>query len=156
MAELLVVKDDPVDGTDTHLVTGMFMAGSPPPAYSGAGDYDYLGAVAGGLSTLVRIDGVPLAVVTSTSSLRPAGTSKHVASAGGNFVPAGPNTGTLLFSPATGVGDGAPSASAGSSLLTVDGVKALLDGDTFDTCTIPGGKAKASVQAKGQSWVTSS
>lgn len=148
----LVVEKDPVDGTDTHSVSGTLPNSAP---YSGTGDYDYQGEVVSGLSTLVTVDGVALAVVKSASKLRSDGLTAHTAPLGKNFAPAGPNAVTLVFVPPTGVGDGVPSATAGSTLLKVDGVKALLDGDTFDTCAITGGKAAASVAAQGQSWVTS-
>jgi hypothetical protein len=157
MAKALIVKNDPVDGTDTHQVTGLTTS-SPPATYTGTGDYQYQGAVTGGLSDFVTVNGIPVAVVTSTSSLRAEGATAHQALSGANYqlpTPA-PNPGTLRFIPATGVGDGKPGAAAGSALLTIGGVKALLTGEKFDTCGIPGGKGKGTVAAQGQTFVTCS
>jgi len=96
-------------------------------------------------------------VVTSTSDLRAEGKTDHMALSGSNFNPSSPppNTGTLNFVPPTGIGVGKPSEGDGSALLTVNGVKALLDGDAFDTCGISGNKS-STVAAKGQSFVTCS
>jgi uncharacterized Zn-binding protein involved in type VI secretion len=151
----LILKDDPVDGTDTHNVSGSTST-SPPAAYTGTGDYEYHGAVTGGLSDFVTVNGLPAAVVTSTSALRADGAVAHQALSGSNFAPAGPNPATLAFTPLIGVGDGKPGAAAGSALLTIGGVTALLDGDPFDTCGIPGGEAGSTVSAKKQDFVTCS
>src|SRR3954452_1565686 len=157
MSPFLVVEGDPVDGTDTHDVAGSDTS-QPPVPYVGTGDYTYGGAVTDGLSSFVTIGGAPLAVVTSGSQLRADGAADHVAAAGGNYQPPSPapNPATLLFQPPTGVGPGQPSANAGSALLTVNGAGALLDGDAFDTCGIPGGADSSTVAAKGQDFVTSS
>jgi hypothetical protein len=157
MSPLLVVKGDPVDGTDTHSVTGSDTS-TPPVAYTGTGDYTYKGAVTGGLSGFVTVGGAPLAVVTSSSTLRTDGASAHEPAAGSNYEPPSPapNPGTLKFVPATGVGDGVPSEGAGSKLLTVKADKVLLDGDAFDTCGIEGGKESATVTARGQDFFTCS
>jgi len=158
MSKLLVVKSDPVDGTDTHNVSGLDTTTPTPAAYTGTGDYTYEGEVKTGLSDFVTIGGTPLAVVSSGSDLRSDGKTDHMALSGSNFTPKTPppNTATLAFVPPTGVGPGKPSAGAGSTLLTVDGVKALLDGDAFDTCGITGGKQSSTVKAKGQAFVTCS
>jgi hypothetical protein len=157
MCPLLVVEDDPVDGSDTHHVSGLD-TNVPPVAYIGTGDYAYKGAVTEGLSAFVTIGGAPLAVATSGSELRADGAMDHTAPKGGNYQPAGPapNPATLTFVPPTGVGTGTPSTDAGSTLLTVNGEKALLDGDAFDTCGIPGGKESSTVTAQGQGFVTCS
>lgn len=157
MSKLLVVKGDPVDGKDTHNVSGS-TATSPPALYSGTGDYTYKGEVTDGLSDFVTVGGTPLAVLTSTSDLRADGNTEHTAPAGGNFNPASPspNPATLTFVPPAGIGVGQPSEGAGSALLTVNGVRALLDGDAFDTCGIPGGKNSSTVAAKNQDFVTCS
>lgn len=155
MGRALIVRNDPVDGTDTHNVTGS-TASSPPAAYAGTGDYRYQGAVTGGLCDFVTVDGLRLAVVTSTSSLRAEGAIAHQALSGGNYRPPGPNPASLKFVPPTGVGGGKPAVAAGSALLTAGGDKALLDGDPFDTCGVPGGKGKGTVAARGQAFVTCS
>jgi hypothetical protein len=157
MSKALVVKGDPVDGTDTHNVTGS-TSSNPPVTFSGTGDYTYKGEVKGGVSDFVTVGGKALAVVTSTSSLRAGGTTDHTALAGSNFKPDSPppSTATLTFVPPSGVGTGQPSQDAGSALLTVGGAKVLLDGDAFDTCGIPGGKKSSTVTAEQQGFVTCS
>jgi uncharacterized Zn-binding protein involved in type VI secretion len=157
MAKLLVVKNDPVAGTDTHNVSGLDTTVPNPLPYTGTGDYAYNGQVSGALSDFVSVDGIALAIVTSSSTLTEAGAADHLELAGKNYQPPAPapNPATLSFVPPTGVGDGKPAAGVGSALLTVNGTKALLDGDTFDTCGIPGGQGKATVAATGQTWVIS-
>lgn len=157
MSKLVAVEGDPVDGKDTHNVTGKTNS-NPVTTYSGTGDYTYKGEVKNGLSDFVTVGGKPLAVVTSTSDLRADGKTDHKVDAGSNFKPPSPppDTTTLTFVPPTGIGAGQPSQGAGSALLTVDGVAALLDGDAFDTCGIPGGKKSSTVAATNQGFVTCS
>jgi hypothetical protein len=165
---LVVVKGDAVEGTDKHNVSGLGPNPSPPPpptvAYSGVGDFEYHGAVSDRLSELVQIGGIPVALVTSKSSLNsgekapPAG--KHSGPQGSNFVPS-PTTQAPLPTEATlsitdDVGTGVPSADAGSGLLTVGGVKVLLDGDAIDTCSGVGGLKGSTVTAEGQDFVSCS
>ena len=152
-----MVKGDPVDGKDTHVVAGSTTS-SPPTPYSGTGKYTYGGEVVDGFSGFVTIGGTPLAVVTSASRLRAAGATDHSAPKGSGFVPPTPPpaAATLTFVPPTGVGAGRPSSGVGSRLLTVAGTKALLDGDAFDTCGIPGGRRSCTVAAEGQGFVTCS
>lgn len=154
----LVVKGDPVRGTDTHNVTGL-TATSPPVAYTGTGDFTYTGAVTGQLSDFVTIGGVPVALVTSRSTLNtgedspPAG--KHSGPQGTNFKPSvpapDPSKLSILDTP---LGTGVPNAGAGSALLTVGGVKVLLDADKIDTCGPVPTKAGSTVTAQGQDFVT--
>jgi hypothetical protein len=155
MSKLLVVEGDPVDGTDTHNVTGSTTS-SPPTPYTGTGDYAYKGEVSTGLSDFVTVGGIALAMVTSGSDLRSEGKTDHLALNGASFNPSGADSSTLAFVPSTGVGPGTPNQAAGSSLLTVNGDKALLDGDAFDTCGVPGGEASSKVTAKNQDFVTCS
>lgn len=158
MSRLVVVEGDPVDGTDTHDVTGSDTSGPPPAAYTGTGAYRYKGELRNDLSDVVTIGGRPLALVTSGSELRTDGQVDHTAAAGSDFTPAtpAPNPATLVFVPPTGVGVGRPSAGAGSALLTVNDVRALLAGDRFDTCGIAGGDESSTVAAEGQDLVTCS
>lgn len=149
MAKLMVVQGDSVTGTDKHTVSGS-TSSSPPAAYSGSGSYKYEGKMTDSLSTFVTIGGKPLALVTSKSSLD----SPHVASAGSDFTPPTANPATLVFAPPV-TGIGAPSAGAGSALLTIGGVKALMDGDKIDTCDGTGSQ-NSSVTAVGQAFVTCS
>lgn len=161
MGKLVVVKGDPVQGTDTHNVTGLAKPPpSPPPTYTGTGDFTYNGAVTDELSDFVRIAGVPVALVTSSSSLNPGETSpagKHAGPQGSNFTPPAPapepSTLNITDSP---LGTGVPNSGAGSALLTVNGVKALLDADKIDTCSGVGGLAGSAVAAQGQDFVACS
>lgn len=158
MSKLVVVEGDPVDGTDTHKVTGSDTTVPTPAPYTGTGDYQYKGELRNDLSDVVTVGGKPLALVTSGSELRTDGQLEHAATAGSNFTPATPtpNPKTLSFVPPTGVGVGKPSEGAGSSLLTVNDVKVLLAGDRFDTCGIAGGTAGSTVAAQGQDFITCS
>jgi hypothetical protein len=168
MAKLVVVKGDPVQGTDKHNVSGMGPnPAAPPPtaAYAGIGDFQYTGAVTDQLSDFVTIDGTPVALVTSQSSLNPGETAPptggHSGPAGSNFVPGAttvaltPTAITLSITDSP-LGTGVPGSGAGSGLLTVGGVKALLDGDKIDTCSGVGATADSSVTVQGQTFVTCS
>jgi hypothetical protein len=159
MAKLVVVKGDPVEGTDTHKVTGS-TSSSPPAPYAGTGDYKYHGSITGQLSSLVTIAGTPVALVTSRSSLNPGEASPagaHGGPQGSNFKPAAPapNPVTVNIADAP-LGTGVPGSGAGSGLLTVNGVKVLLDGDKLDTCGPSPTKAASAVTAQGQDFVTCS
>jgi hypothetical protein len=171
MGKLVVVKGDPVSGTDRHNVSGSASIQSPPSTvpYIGAGDFAYNGAITGQLSDFVTIGGVPVALATSRSTLNtgedtpPAG--KHSGPQGTNFVPPPPpppppTPGTPIPIPNTlsitdtPLGTGVPNAGAGSALLTVGGAKVLLDADKIDTCSGVGAKADSAVTAQGQDFVT--
>lgn len=162
MGRLVVVKGDPVSGTDTHNITGQATNPSAPPPtvpYTGVADFAYNGAMTGALSDSVTIGGVPVALVTSKSSLNageavpPAG--KHSGPQGGNFVPPAPApVAASLSITDSPLGTGVPNAGAGSTLLTVGGVKVLLDADKIDTCSGINVPAGSSVAAQGQSFVT--
>ena len=153
MAKLVVVKGNPVEGTDTHNVTGSI--GNSP--YTGTGDYKYHGSVTDKLSGLVTIAGTPVALVTSRSSLNPGEDTPagaHGGPQGSNFNPAGtPSPVSIIDTP---LGTGVPSSGAGSGVLTVNGVKVLLDGDKLDTCGPTPTKAASAVTAQGQDFVTCS
>jgi hypothetical protein len=165
MSRLVIVENDPVRGTDTHNVKGVDRS-VPPNLYTGTGDFDYDGAMADRLVHFVRIAGMAVAVVSSGSRLNagqdgaPAG--RHWGPMGSNFTPAAPppNTdpsggGALQITDAP-LGAGVPNAGAGSALLTVDGVKVLLDADEIDTCSGVGATAGSTVTATGQDFVTCS
>jgi len=162
MGKLVVVKGDPVSGTDTHNVTGSATIPGPPPStvtYTGTGDFTYNGAVTGQLSDFVQINGVPVALVTSRSTLNagedtpPDG--KHSGPQGCNFLPATPvpviSSLSITDKP---LGTGVPNAGAGSALLTVGGAKVLLDAGKIDTCSGTGATADSTVAANGQEFVT--
>ncbi|MEV0293908.1 hypothetical protein [Nocardia sp. NPDC050710] len=160
MGKLVIVEKDPVRGTDTHTVSGTDSS-APPVPYAGTGDFEYNGAITDRLSDFVSIDGTPVALLTSASTLNagedqpPAG--KHSGPQGGNFTPPtpAPNKATLQITDKP-LGAGSPSAGAGSSVLSVDGTRVLLDGDHIDTCSGVGATAGSSVTAAGQSFVTAS
>jgi hypothetical protein len=162
MGKLVVVQSDPVSGTDKHNVTGKATnPNAPPPTvpYAGIGEFEYHGAVTGQLSDLVSIGGTPVALVSSRSSLN-AGestppTGKHSGPQGNNVTPTTPSpiAGSLSISD-TPLGTGVPNAGAGSALLTVNGIKVLVDGDKIDTCSGTADKADSTVAAQGQSFVT--
>jgi len=162
MGKLVVVKGDPVSGTDTHNVSGQATnPNAPPPTvpYTGVGDFAYNGAVTGQLSDFVQIGGTPVALVTSRSTLNAGEDSppkgKHSGPQGSNFVPPTPvPIATTLSITDTPLGTGVPNAGAGSALLTVKGAKVLLDADKIDTCSGIGAAGDSTVTAKGQDFVT--
>jgi hypothetical protein len=169
VGKLVIVEDDPVQGTDKHNVSGKGPNPKPPPApsivsYSGVGDFSYVGRITSGLSDFVRIGGQPVALVTSQSSLDtgqdtpPAG--KHSGPAGSSFVPdptsEAPTPIEETLSITDTISTGVPNAGAGSALLTVGGVKVLLDNDKIDTCSAVGALAGSTVTAEGQDFVTCS
>jgi hypothetical protein len=162
VGKLVVVKGDAVSGTDQHNVAGQATnPAAPPPTvpYTGVADFAYNGAMTDALSDSVTIGGVPVALVTSKSSLNPGEAAppagKHSGPQGGNFVPPAPVpvAASLSITDAP-LGTGVPNAGAGSALLTVGGVKVLLDADKIDTCSGIGVPAGSSVAARGQSFVT--
>ncbi|MFJ4783911.1 hypothetical protein [Streptomyces sp. NPDC088794] len=167
MGQLLVVKGDPVTGTDQHHVEGLGPIPGPPPStakYVGIGDYAYKGSVTEALSTFVTIAGTPVALVTSRSGLDPgedAPGGGHAGPSGGKFVP-GEGTIAAVPTPASlqitdkPLGTGVPNSAAGNALLTVGGVRVLLDGDAIDTCSGLGKPADSTVAAHGQDFVTCS
>jgi len=167
MGTLVVVKGDPVQGADKHNVSGKGPNPAQPPTppmldYAGVGEFQYNGAVTDQLSDFVRIASRPVALVTSRSSLNPGEATplagKHSGPQGSNFVPSGPapqpTTATLSITDT--IGTGVPNAGAGSALLTVNGVKVLLDADKIDTCSGVGAQAGSTVTAQGQDFVTCS
>ncbi|MGA7409141.1 MAG: hypothetical protein WBW33_01580 [Bryobacteraceae bacterium] len=161
MGKLVVVQGDAVQGTDTHTVSGNATNPAPPPPtvpYAGSGSYSYKGAITQALSTFVTIGGVSVALKTSQSSLNPGELTSggHAPLAGSNFLPPAPVpiAASLSFLPPV-QGVGVPNAASGSALLTVGGVKVLLDGDKIDTCDGTG-SANSTVTASGQSFVSCS
>ena len=160
MGKLIVVRGDTVEGTDKHNVKGN--ATPPPPGaqYLGIGSYIYRGKITDSLSTFVKIGGKAVAVTTSNSSLNAGETAPsggHNGASGNNFMPPAPAPlldPTLLITDP--IGTGIPNASAGSALLTIGGIKVLLDGDKIDTCDGLHVPANSIVTASGQSFVSCS
>lgn len=154
----MVVADDPVTGTDKHNVSGTSTS-SPPVPYTGIGEFDYTGKMTGSLSDFVTIDGAAVALVSSESSLNtgedaPGG--GHDGLSGSNFVLPIVDTSKPILITDTPLGKGTPTSGTGSGVLTVGGVKVLLDGDTIDTCSGVGATAGSSVAADGQDFVNCS
>lgn len=163
MSKKVVVKDDKVEGTDTHNVAGMATnTAAPPPTipYKGTARFDYVGRMTGGLSDFVRIDGKPVATVKSRSSLDPGQTApggKHTGASGSGFTPASPAPILdALMKITDKVGEGAPSSGAGSAFVKVGGQKLLLNGDPVDTCSGTGEKENSRVTSGGQKFVSCS
>ncbi len=163
MGKKVVIQGDAVQGTDKHNVMGNATNPAPPPPtvpYTGIGSFVYKGGMTDGLSTFVKIGGKPVALLTSKSSLNPGEAAPpaggHSGPAGSGFTPATPVPIPLTLSIKDVIGIGVPNAAAGSALLTIGGVKVLLDGDKIDTCDGTGGKANSTVAAAGQSFVSCS
>ncbi len=160
MPKLIVVENDKVEGTDTHNVSGN--ATSPAPAtvpFVGTASFDYVGKMTDQLSDFVKIDGKPVALTSSKSSLNPgeAASGKHAGLNGKNFQPAAPNTPIPPSMSITDpVGEGRPSATAGSSFVTVDSTPVLLDADKIDTCDGLSVPMNSTVTAENQSFVNCS
>lgn len=165
---LLVVKDDPVSGTDTHNASGQAndSASGSVVAWTGTGRYAYAGAMTGRLSDFARIGGAAVAVTTSTSSLNGGETAPP---AGGHYGPSGSSITPAAKQPITAavpitlslaitddIGTGTPSDGTGSSFVRVAGVAALLDGDAIDSCDGEGATGNSSVAASTQNFVTAS
>jgi uncharacterized Zn-binding protein involved in type VI secretion len=161
VARLVVVQDDPVEGTDFHNVSGTGKIPGPPGTapYAGVAQYDYAGKVTDALSDFVSIDGTAAATVGSKSSLNPGETALgggHFPASGSNFVPPTPTPDPPTLSILDPVGEGTPSATAGSSFVSIGGEAVLLDGDAIDTCDGTGKPMNSTVTADGQSFVSCS
>lgn len=160
---LLVVGGDPVEGTDTHIVSGTGTNPGPPPVtvpYAGTGRFDYVGSMTDALSDLVSIDGTAVALTSSASSLDPGQDAPpaggHSGPAGSNFLPTSPVPEVLTLRIEDPVGTGTPNAAAGSAFITVGGTPVLLDGDPIDTCDGQGVPANSTVTASTQDLVSAS
>jgi hypothetical protein len=158
MGTSVVVKGDPVRGTDTHNVEGFGDSPSGRVPYKGVGTFEYRGSMTGTLSDFVRIDGAPIALITSTSSLDPGESTggKHAGPNGDRFAPTAPVPINATLRIVDIVGTGVPNRDAGSRLLTVGGVKVLLDGQPVDTCSGVNALAGSTVTAQQQDFVTCS
>jgi uncharacterized Zn-binding protein involved in type VI secretion len=170
MGKLIVVENDKVEGTDKHNVSGQATNSTQPqpPApptvpYTGVGDFQYVGKMTDQLSDFVKIDGKPVALKGSKSSLNPGESSpsgKHYGPAGSNFTPPAP-PGILplitnLLKIEDAIGEGNPSASSGSSFVKVNSTAVLLDGDKIDTCDGLGVPMNSAVTAEKQDFVSCS
>ncbi len=157
MGKLIIVESDKVQGTDKHNVSGSNTS-SPPTAYSGMGDFDYAGKMTMQLCAFIKIDGKPVALKTSKSSLNPGETApplgKHSNLLGKNWNPATPPPNPVTLTLVGVTGEGSPDSGAGSKFVTAGGVALLLDGDKISTCdsTTPMNMNSA-VTSQGQSFV---
>ena len=163
MGKLIVVENDKVEGTDKHNVSGNATNPGPPPPtvpYTGVGDFDYAGKMTDQLSDFVKIDGKPLVLKNSKSSLNPGEdippSGKHSGPMGKNFVPPAPVPIPISLSITDPIGEGNPSTTSGSSFVKVDGVEALLDSDKIDTCDGLGIPMNSLVTAENQDFVSCS
>jgi hypothetical protein len=159
MGKLLIVEGDPVKGKDKHNVSGKTST-NPPVDSTWIGEYEYDGTMTDDLSDFVTIDGVPVATAGSKSSLDASQTAipagKHAGPSGSNFLPPAPAPLAISLSISDSVGTGVPNAGAGSAVLTINGVKALLDTDKIDSCSGLSLPAGSTVTAEGQDFVTAS
>jgi hypothetical protein len=161
-AKRMIVEDDPVNGSDTHEVsgTGTDPATGTPVAGTWKGTYAYAGTITDALSDFVTIqEGAvarPVALVESRSSLS---STSHIPGSGTGFLlvppttPPAPNP-ALPMSFTKTVGAGAPSTGAGSSFVTVMTKAVLLHADKIDTCGDERGSGNSAVTSAGQSFVT--
>jgi uncharacterized Zn-binding protein involved in type VI secretion len=159
--KLIVVENDKVSGTDTHKITGTTKSPPLPVPYTGTGKYEYLGKMTQELSDFVKIDGKPVALKGSKSSLNPDQktlSGKHNGSAGGSFDPPDmvDTKKPITITDIDGFGEGTPSAQSGSSFVTINNKAILLDGDKIDTCDGTGKKGNSTVTAAGQMFVSCS
>ncbi|MGH4008694.1 MAG: hypothetical protein ACRDTH_11170 [Pseudonocardiaceae bacterium] len=159
---MLIVEKDAVRGTDRHKVSGIAVTPSGAVSYSGVGEYTYTGAMIDELSDFVRIAGMPVALITSRSSLKlgedvsPDGL--HSAPKGSNFKPPPPVPipQFLVLMIIDPVGVGRPNVGAGSGFVSVAGRPVLLAGDAIDTCDGTGRPKNSTVTSSRQSFVKAS
>jgi uncharacterized Zn-binding protein involved in type VI secretion len=163
MGKLIVVENDKVEGTDKHNVSGQATNPSAPPPtvpYTGVGDFDYVGKMTDQLSDFVKINGKPVALKSSKSSLNPGESSpptgKHSGPAGKNFQPPAPVPIATSLSITDQIGEGKPSATSGSSFVKVASTAVLLDGDKIDTCDGLSVPMNSTVTAEKQDFVSCS
>jgi uncharacterized Zn-binding protein involved in type VI secretion len=155
MGKLIIVENDKVEGTDNHNVSGNMTSNAGPVPATGSGSFDYVGKMSDQLSDFVRIDGKPVALKSSKSSLNPgetAPTGKHAGPSGKELSPS--NLIPLSLKITDPVGTGNPSATAGSTFVTIASTPVLLDGDKMDTCGPP--PMNATVTSENQDFVSCS
>lgn len=158
MGKLVIVRNDSVEGTDTHPVSGSATSGNATVPYAGAAGFDYHGRVTRQLSDFVRVGGAPLGVKSSRSALNPGETATggHAGPSGKNFQPTAPAPIPSTMQITGDIGEGRPSATAGSRFVSAGGSPVLLDADRFDTCGPAAGAANSAVSAVTQNFVSCS
>jgi hypothetical protein len=160
VAALFVVEGDAVQGVDRHKVKGDATSASGTVPYLGVGKFTYEGTMSGRLSDFVSVNGVPVALTSSRSRLK-AGedlfpTGRHTGPRGSGFDPTNPGLIPLSLTILDPIGEGVPSADAGSGLVSVGDQQVLLDGDAIDTCDGLGGTANSTVTSSAQDFVRAS
>ena len=111
------------------------------------------------LSDFVSIAGKAAATVSSKSALNPGEDTpagKHHGMQGSNFLPPTPTPIAATISITDPIGEGRPSASSGSSFVSIGGDAVLLDGDKIDTCDGLSIPMNSTVTAKNQDFVNCS
>ena len=164
MGTLIIVEGDAVEGTDKHNVsgTGTDSAIPGPGSFTGFADFDYKGSMTDELSDMVSVDGQPVALITSKSSLDPGEDSAggHAPTSAKSIVALVPPTITpgteTVLSISDSIGTGVPSAGTGSSFVKVDGDAVLFDGDSIDTCDGFSVPMNSTVTADNQDFVSCS
>lgn len=164
MGTLIIVEGDAVEGTDKHNVSGTgTLPGSPPvpgTSFTGIADFDYKGSMTDELSDMVSVDGIPVALVTSKSSLDPGEDSigGHAPISAKNIVPIPPmvKETEVVTSITDSIGTGVPSAGTGSSFVKVGGDAVLFDGDNIDTCDGLAVPMNSTVSSSNQDFVSCS
>lgn len=163
MGTLVVVENDTVEGTDKHLVSGDAVnpSGTPPTIPSAwVAEFDYVGKMTDALSDFVNVDGQPVALVSSQSSLDPGEDAppagRHSGPLGSAFDPPALTPVPITLSIDDPIGTGAPNAGSGSAFASVDGDAVLLDGDSIDTCDFASVPGNSTVTAVNQDFVSCS
>lgn len=123
MGQPAAKQGDKVTATDQHLIQP---PGTAPPVSS---PLPFTGIIDGGLSSNVKIMGLPAATKDSTATNTPA----HLP-VGGTFVTPPSNKATII---------------KGSATVTINGKPAARSGDTANTCNDPADAPTGSVVAVG-------
>lgn len=161
MGTLIVIDGDKVEGTDKHNVTGTGTITAPPGTapYTGVADFEYKGKMTDQLSDFVSIGGKVAATVSSKSSLNPGEDTpagKHHGMQGSSFLPPTPTPIPPTINITDPIGEGRPSATAGSSFVKIGGDAVLLDADKIDTCDGLSIPMNSTVTAENQDFVSCS
>jgi uncharacterized Zn-binding protein involved in type VI secretion len=127
MGQPAAKQNDIIQAMDTHIVMVPSPGGPVPTPTPG---HPFNGIVNGGLSTSVRIMGLPAATVGSTANNQP----PHIPIGGPSFQIPPTNHGTIL---------------TGSATVRINGQPAARNGDTANTCNDPAPLPVGTVIASG-------
>ena len=139
--------------------SGLGAAGAEAEGFAGVADFDYKGKLTDSLSDFVNIGGKAVATISSKSSLNPGENTpagSHHGMQGKNFLPPTPTPIPATISITDPVGEGAPSATAGSQFVSIGGDAVLLDSDKIDTCDGLSIPMNSTVTAENQDFVSCS